>query len=52
MRYRFPSKIAETIGIKEGDSLVLKIEGIRRGKVPSKENLKMSKDTTMLIAST
>lgn len=30
LRFNFPTKIAETLNIKEGDSLLLKIEGIKR----------------------
>ncbi len=29
-RFNFPAKIAETLNIKEGDSMLLKIEGIKR----------------------
>lgn len=33
MRYRFPSGIAEILKVKEGDTLLLRIEGIKRAPV-------------------
>ena len=35
LRFNFPTKIAETLNIKEGDSLLLKIEGIKRSPTES-----------------
>lgn len=33
MRYRFPSRFTEILKVKEGDTLILKIEGIKRAPV-------------------
>ena len=43
MRYRFPNKIADILKVKEGDILLLKIEGIKRFP-PKLEAIKMAEE--------